>query len=619
PKDAQTPRFLRFLLGGDDDRNKSKEGKHKHDKQKSNKSSAHHSHSKPPKASSKQPLNSVISGRHKHDSSHSSDKNHRHHGNHTQRSKKSASSKKAGGSKAPPKSAAALGAGKIEATSAKKPTIRFSEPPVQPSIDPTPTSSGAMLPPMPMPQSNKNTITMPMPIPEHYTISQGGDIAVRKELPKVPDLRLSTFGTDPQNPESKRVAVLQPLSQRYYIESSNANRLSAVSQSSAATIGDKSHASYSDNDEGQQQTVRVYRVLGRRNTNQQELADIQATDAQSPLLVTIAQDGSIVGEVSTKPTMKMPSAFSPAASLQRQRSGNHGSVTSPAASTTSAGIATSVGTGSYTTARMFTGKQRSGDLHQHSEIPAVFDLPDDAVTGVGHGSQGPEGADYYGSSTHFGGPQRRASRRGSDVSDIAMRTHLAANVDHAGASDSSGSQADNGIRSSQRNSLSSSADEQMTEQAFSEWLHLHAVTDQPPPQELRRRSLSISQAFARSSSETPQQPPKQHILSPSLQRRFSPPLSNQNPAAYSDPQRPAYSAGSLDKPDGLVAQLLARVSDLEARFMCTEAIMASIEEKLAGLTTAAAPSLSHSLSMKRMTAAFSAGKMPELKSVDKRS
>ncbi|KAJ2863395.1 hypothetical protein GGI22_001959, partial [Coemansia erecta] len=296
---------------------------------------------------------------------------------------------------------------------------------------------------------------------------QGGDIAVRKEHPKAPDLRLSTFSTDPQNTEPKRVAVLQPLAQRYYIDSSNTNRLSAVSQSSAATTGGKSHASLSDNDEGQQQSVRVYRVIGRRNTNQQELADIQATDAQSPLLVTIAQDGSIVGEAGTKPTMKMPSAFSPAASLQQQRSGTHGSVTSPAASTTSTGIATNIGIGSHTTARMFTGKKRSEDPHQHRRrIPAVFDLPDNAVTDVEHAPQEPEGAGgYWTSSTHFGELQQRASRRGSDVSDIAMRTHLAANVDHVGASDSPGSQADNGIRSSQRNSLSSSADEEMTEQA----------------------------------------------------------------------------------------------------------------------------------------------------------
>ncbi|KAJ2400375.1 hypothetical protein GGI23_002071, partial [Coemansia sp. RSA 2559] len=345
-----------------------------------------------------------------------------------------------------------------------------------------------MLAPMVMPQSS--TSAMMMPIPEHYTtMPQGGDIAVRKEHTKAPDLRLSTFSTDPQNTESKRVAVLQPLAQRYYIDSSNTNRLSAVSQSSAATTGGKSHASLSDNDEVQQQSVRVYRVIGRRNTNQQELADIQATDAQSPLLVTIAQDGSIVGEAGTKPTMKMPSAFSPAASLQHQRSGTHGSATSPAASTTSTGIATNIGIGSHTTARMFTGKQRSEDPHQHRRgIPAVFDLPDNAVTGVEHAPQDPEGAGgYWTSSTHFGGLQQRASRRGSDVSDIAMRTHLAANVDHVGASDSPGSQADNEVRSSQRNSLSSSADEEMTEQAFSEWLHLHAVTDQPPPPELRRR------------------------------------------------------------------------------------------------------------------------------------
>ncbi|KAJ1667289.1 hypothetical protein EV178_001540 [Coemansia sp. RSA 1646] len=607
---VQAPRFLRILLNGDDDRNKSKRGKHKHSKHTAKKSSSQHSHPKSQENSSKQPTSSVTKSRHKHKHHHHrSDENHHHRtSSSSQRSKKTSSSNKTSSSKAPPKGAA-LGMEKIKATSTKEPTIRFSEPPVQPSSAPIQASSGALLPQVVMPQGNKDVITMPTP--EHYTMSQLGDITVRKALPRVPDRRLSRPGVDSQNAESRPVTLLQPLPQRYYVNSNHPNRLSTVSQSSAATTGSKSHVSYSenaDNDERQQQSVRVYRVLGRRNTNQQDVADIQAVDAQSPLLVTIAQDGSIVGESGARSTAKMPSAFSPMSSLQHQHADTCGSVSSPVTSITSTGVSTSFGTDSYKSARMFMGEEHSKEPYRrHSSTRVEFDLPSEATTGIIHDAQTPEDGDGvdYRSSNNIDDSKRRLARRGSDVSDIAMRTHLSVgeeHVDHASISDVSEGQVDN----RRRNSLHSSAGEQEADQSFSEWLHLHAVTDQMPSHELRRQSLSLSQAFARTSLTD--QRLHQYIPPPSLQRRY-------NSATSFDPQRPAHSTDDSSKPGGLVSQLLARVSELETRFMCMEAIMASIDEKLAGLTMTAAPSLSRSLSMKRMAANFSAGKTPEVKKV----
>ncbi|KAJ2555459.1 hypothetical protein EV175_002258 [Coemansia sp. RSA 1933] len=624
PKDAQPPRFLRFFLGSDNSRSNSKEQKRRHNKQKPSKSSSQRPHAKAPKISSKQAVPSATKSRHKHDNHKGNDKSQ--HSN-KQRTKKasssSSSSKKASGSKAPLPKGAAVDATKPAIVVTKKPTIRFSEPPVQQPSDPAPVSTGALLPQIPMPQTNRDVVAMPMP--EHYTMSLDGDIAVRKELPRIPDRRKSAFGTDPQGgvPGSKGATVLQPLQQHYFVDSNSPNRLSTVSQNSVATTGGKSHVSYlehAENEEEQQQTVRVYRVLGRRNTNQQELADIHAVDAQSPLLVTIAQDGSIVGETGAKPVVKMPSAFSPTLSLQNQMADTHGSAIAPVTST---GDSTSFGTDSLKTARLFTGKHHFEDRRYHrGGLLATFDMPSKAATtSKPHDPQAREDVDRRGSSPNYSVPQRILARKGSDVSDIAMRTHLSTNVDNDGTPSAARIQADSGIRSSRGDSFHSSADEQMTDQAFSEWLHLHAVTDQTPPQELQRQSQSLSLACAQYSSASsvvaPQQHSHQSVPPPSQQRHFSPSPPHQNPAASSDIQRLAHSSNDSGKSDGLVGQLLTRVSDLETRFMCMEAIMASIEEKLAGLTVTAAPTLSRSLSMKRMTAAFSAGKMPEIRNVDK--
>ncbi|KAJ1730246.1 hypothetical protein LPJ72_004564 [Coemansia sp. Benny D160-2] len=383
------------------------------------------------------------------------------------------------------------------------------------------------------------------------------------EHPEVADLRLSSVGIDQHAGDFRRTTILQPIPQRYYFDSKIPSRLNIASHDNTATVNNGNiqagSSKKTDVEEGEQQTVRVYRVLGRRNTSQQVGADIQSTDAHSPLLVTIAQDGSIVGGSSVKPADRMPSAFLP---------------TLPTVSAESTETAPSHGTAPC-----------------QSALPVIdqpsFKQEEDADNGS------------YCSSTGNSGSQSRTSRLGSDVSDIAMRRHL--HVDEEGTHTHGAAAVDTPTDHTSDGPCSERPPD------------LHTVTDQPPPPVLRRQSYSLSQAFARSSSAAQQA--HQYSPPPSMQRHYNPSHSHQNRAVVSpELQQRVYSVDSSRGSDGpVVAQLLARVSDLETRFMCMEAIMTSIEEKLAGLTTAAAPTLSRSLSMKRMTTSLSAGKIPEIK------
>ncbi|KAJ2515979.1 hypothetical protein H4217_004860 [Coemansia sp. RSA 1939] len=572
------PRFLRFLLSSSssnrDKDKKEKSSRHsKHDKngkQNPKKGNTRRSHSSPSDTKSKQ-QSSFTKPHHKHDKhSHTHRHRHRHHdetGSHRSRhnkhsTKKPSSRKATDGSKVSLNSTA-LSIERIIATRTREPTVRFSEPPEQHSDIPLPLSSGVLLPPaMPLP-NNKSVISMPTP--RHYSVTQGDDSMANSEHPEVTDLRLSSVGIDQHASDSRRTTILQPIPQRHYFDSKIPSRLNIASHDNTATVNNGNiqagSSKKTDVEESEQQTVRVYRVIGRRNTSQQVGADIQNTDAHSPLLVTIAQDGSIVGGSSVKPADRMPSAFLP---------------TLPTVSSESTETAPSHGTAPY-----------------QSALP-VIDRPSfKQEEDVDNGS--------YCSSTSNSGSQSRTSRLGSDVSDIAMRRHL--HVDEEGTHGAV--------------AVDTPTDHTSDGPCSERPPDLHTVTDQPPPPVLWRQSYSLSQAFARSSSTAQQA--HQYSPPPSMQRHYIPSQSqsqsHQNRAVVSPGlQQRVYSVGSprgSDEP--VVAQLLARVSDLETRFMCMEAIMTSIEEKLAGLTTAAAPTLSRSLSMKRMTTSLSAGKIPEIK------
>ncbi|KAI9505565.1 hypothetical protein BX070DRAFT_220316 [Coemansia spiralis] len=551
----QAPRFLRALLnGGSDNRNSVKKGKQP--KKKS------HSHSRPKQQKQKPAAKpSTTKSRHKSSHSHSShrsDKKKQHPPHEHRHHLHNMTDREAGAKPLPKADSLSLAKTSVAATSV--PTVRFSEPPEQHIQASDTLPIGVQIPPAGI--SPKNNIVA-MPVPKHYTAGQAGRMPMEAAPLEDPNLRLSGFGLSQHSytlsdDEARpgEVAVLQPLPQRFYIDSQDPNRLSTASRNSVMTTGGESHiSSYTDpdeNDEGKQQTVRVYRILGHRNTNERMDINSQAARVRSPLLVTIANDGSIVGE-STYPHRSTgnvhPNKSSGALTKDMKLS---------AGSTESAEAATSLGTESFATAQLFTGRPSSDEYH---------------------------------------------SADSDNVSDIAMRAHLS--VDEENIMGSS-------FPSSQPSSPHSN-EEQAVDNAFFEWLRLQAATDHPPPQDLQRNQPTISQTVAQSTSAMPLSY-IHNISHASSQRHYSPSSSQRNSTFAPYLQKSDSQVDRSSRIETLVAQLLARVSDLESRFVCMEAIMASIEEKLAGLTTTAAPSISRSLSMKRAMSAFSAaGKMPEVK------
>ncbi|KAJ1803028.1 hypothetical protein LPJ56_007060, partial [Coemansia sp. RSA 2599] len=158
----------------------------------------------------------------------------------------------------------------------------------------------------------------------------------------------------------------------------------------------------------------------------------------------------------------------------------------------------------------------------------------------------------------------------------------------------------------QKQSLAEPSTESLTaDQAFSEWLKTQAaVNDRPDGQQ-------IPSTIAQTVANMPFPMPPRHYPAPdvstqihlpfcasaqSQQRHYSPSMLT---AAGVPP--PSFSRAVGSEQTGLLEGLLARVSDLESRFTCVEAMMSSFNDKLdillGGTSRASRSSIAHSISI----------------------
>ncbi|KAJ2818028.1 hypothetical protein IWW50_005961, partial [Coemansia erecta] len=274
----------------------------------------------------------------------------------------------------------------------------------------------------------------------------------------------------------------------------------------------------------------VFQVLERRNTNRGHKAN-QPSDAISPVLVTIARDGSIVSDPASRhsdeQTRRTNSSELPrAAPAAKQTSPvrRHASqrVQSPSASPASVGISTSHGTASFVTARMFPSTRLSEERATTS--PALYPVAE-------------ESRDVQ--------AEQPARRQSDEVSDIAMRKHLLVDQD-AG----------------------------MGHQAFTEWLDSQAT-------EPHTIAQTISQASPLLHDPKPAEAVNPGIHMPQQQHYHPVPSSRDAHRHYTGSEQAAILEG-----------LLTRMSDLESQFTCMEAILVTMEEKFPGVSAAPARSLS---------------------------
>ncbi|KAJ2881511.1 hypothetical protein H4R27_004039 [Coemansia aciculifera] len=302
--------------------------------------------------------------------------------------------------------------------------------------------------------------------------------------------------------------------------------------------------------------VRVYKVLGRVNST----LDSGTNVAQSPMLVTVSRNGSITSEVSLMPRRSeengssifqsaaasvLPSLRSPPISslISKQRTNDGSRTRSPGQQTASTGGATSQGEESYTTARLYTGTMSPKDFMAKSQ-PDSGAMADKSM-----------------------GADNTRTRRDSDVSDIAMRNHLVIGDDHANLERSRPSSIHSGYE------LPATAN-----RTFSEWLRTQTGADKITSEnQVPDTSATIAQTVARS----PSAGPAAHSSSDS-----SPHVPGQFPQSYQRHYYPQVTRASYTAPNEesqALNLLQARVSDLETRFTCMEALLASVEDELSEL------------------------------------
>ncbi|KAJ2827789.1 hypothetical protein FBU31_003081, partial [Coemansia sp. 'formosensis'] len=311
---------------------------------------------------------------------------------------------------------------------------------------------------------------------------------------------------------------------------------------STASVDDDSHP------------VRVYKVLGRVNST----LDSGSNVAQSPILVTMPRSGSITSEVSLMPRRSeenssslfysaasvMPSLRSPPISslISKQLTDGVSRTLSPGQQTVSTGGATSMGGESFTTARLYTGTMSPTDLTEMVQ-------PDSGAVAKSLGAD------------------NARSRRNSDVSDIAMRNHLVITDDRVNFERSRPGSIHSGYE------LPASAN-----RTFSEWLLTQTAINQSVPlSQGADTSAIITQAVARSpsvgpaaSSNSDGSPRVPGQFPQSFQRHYFPPATRVSNTASNEESH-------------ALNLLQARVSDLETRFTCMEALLASIEDELSDL------------------------------------
>ncbi|KAJ2062368.1 hypothetical protein GGI17_002486 [Coemansia sp. S146] len=304
--------------------------------------------------------------------------------------------------------------------------------------------------------------------------------------------------------------------------------------------------------------VRVYKVLGRVNST----LDSGTNVAQSPMLVTVSRNGSITSEVSLMPRRSeengssifqsvaasvLPSLRSPPISslISKQRTNDGSRTRSPGQQTASTGGATSQGEESYTTARLYTGTVSPKDFMARSQ-PDSSAIADKSM-----------------------GADNTRTRRDSDVSDIAMRNHLVVGDDHASLERSRPSSIHSGYE------LPATAN-----RTFSEWLRTQTGADKITPEnQVPDTSATIAQTVARS----PNAGPAAHSSSNS---DSNPHVPGQFPQSYQRHYYPQVTRASYAAPNEesqALNLLQARVSDLETRFTCMEALLASVEDELSEL------------------------------------
>ncbi|KAJ1856104.1 hypothetical protein GGH12_003048 [Coemansia sp. RSA 1822] len=275
------------------------------------------------------------------------------------------------------------------------------------------------------------------------------------------------------------------------------------------------------------QTHRVFQVLERRNTRRGHTAS-QPSDAMSPILVTIARDGSIISDLTSRqsddqarrtPSSDLLRDIPAAQQMPSTRQGVNQRTRMLSASPASIGVSTSQGTDSFVTAQMFPSARMS------EECPA----------------RSPELCSVAEESRNAALFQRRQS---DEVSDIAMRTHLLVDQD-----------ADAGSR------------------VFSEWLHAQANEPHSIAQAISQATEPLHSKLAGSAAHVSQMPHQQHYCS----------LPNSHDAH-------GRHIGSEQK--AIIEELLTRISDLESQFTCMEAVMVSMEDRFFGRPSAPARSLS---------------------------
>ncbi|KAJ1826671.1 hypothetical protein LPJ73_008950, partial [Coemansia sp. RSA 2703] len=308
-------------------------------------------------------------------------------------------------------------------------------------------------------------------------------------------------------------------------------------------------------DEGQ---LRIYRVLGRKPGCRDLSAKVD--DRLAPVLVTIARDGSIISDTTSRPSedlgncrdqsslqQKLPRNPSPVRMPEPEpkQPDNVGSAESPGVSSMAAD---SAGAESFATARLFTGSLSPEPMPTHMTMPMPMPMPmhDEPL------------AEYSGS-------ERSADT--DEVSDIAMREHLDVSAVDRDAADTF-----------------DAGDSFDADRAFARWLTAQAAVNDHP--DAHPVTSSIAQAVAHMSFPMP---PRHtlvaaaslpHIplsdLTETRQRHYSPSMATTAGAAPT----PSFARAVGSEHGGLLEGLLARVDGLEARFGAVESVLAGFGRKL---------------------------------------
>ncbi|PIA14929.1 hypothetical protein COEREDRAFT_88253 [Coemansia reversa NRRL 1564] len=303
----------------------------------------------------------------------------------------------------------------------------------------------------------------------------------------------------------------------------------------------------SGDEDGQPQ---VFQVLGRRNT-QRSRHTAKTSDAISPMLVTIARDGSIVSDLASRPSedqVGLPpqvstKAFASTSATDQMKPHASSRKLLPSSSPAAVDISANIGTGSFVAAQM---------------VPNTWPFEE---------------------------PFKRTRRQSDEVSEIDMRKHLLVGDDQASAGDP-------------QSPRIVSKNHSIADQALAEWLH--GQTTDHPRQSYQPQNQSIAQAIIQGPALPERSIPTTNASAADSSAAVS--GSEKNLSTRQSPQQMLYFPPTKlqdrlvraadNEQAGIFEQLLARVVELESQFTCMEAVMVSIEEKLTRITSSPSQSLS---------------------------